>query len=1128
MRTVRVRGGGVVSRLLRTLTLGGTLGALALSCPEQAEGAQPGQYVPTQCSNAPDPTPADATCTLPTDAQCADATGKYAPAVNPACAAHWKTHCTCANTNQFEVARSPFASVPAFVSRAPSPLKQTFPASNAPNATHAPNYGINPDWLSKAPPSGHAAAVNGSLRSGVHVQNVTAPPQAPTPQGRKGLGAKTKTHRTAPIKTHAAIPPSKQNTWIAQETLARAEAVNACRGRTGDQLVACAAAYMRPLRASPPRVSTCEDFVYNRFYDIERWTDRVDACGGDPICEATITLDANSGIAGKHLGASDIVASKSQDLWNFLDTFQFGGKTPPDCSNKNLPADELHNCEMLASFPPVAAVQAQYWNPIGGTGTAQMFMSPQGAKVPVTFDQNPAGYWASKNKFYDALPMFTPTLIGAFTSDPVKSNSVNLLVNELRRGANYYYVGKYFNGHAPQGQQKVNYPDEWAFERALYQAAKGADESTFRDYAKRRQFLAARQGDFHDLFAAAWSGSKIGFAIPKSAVDAQIATAGAPQGLFGAVGRPGGASARPASPVSYRPSVAGSLPNHNLSANTQAAQQVLPPAPPTDIDKFAWGAQPPQMDTSYKYPRLLCPVPDTFENRFSSRSTAVVGMNNPMPNTPINGQAMDRAPDPTQYSDVRAAACNYINAVLDEWARYNMPQAVAGAPDSSKTAPAPSGCFANDPACDWDPALFMAGMDDLVKNQITNVEAAQREEDYKFCRSWQPVIASEAKFKDQHDAELQMLTDMKTEVQSDYDKLSNVPVIDRGGPGGSGVAWASSKHPTKNDSYSTFGEDRHNAESWGNDLFGVGYDYDIGWEVPTEWEATTKAPGWALCDFGVGAHAGFEAYAFAFGSDKFDIIDADLAAGANDGTNPQLPGDPNQGTYDQDADRGAAFDANFVIAGDALAQQVNGVPFNQNYAYPLAQGANGWILFNIPFQISFVTLDIQVGVGYKYEVDLNVMPTHTSTCHQGKPNAEGLWAPPGQPSLGLTTSIGPQGELDAIIDAYASLAGIAGVGVEVDLTLLGIGLPAANTMTLQPTNLSFDQSLIMDMHTLDGSLSVYAELVFIKLFDITIVSWNGIHHQVPLFNVKETVPIPTLAKLGSSGLNNPGHSMADL
>jgi hypothetical protein len=1107
------------------MALGGALGGLALSCPEQAEGAQPGQYVPQTCSNAPDPTPADATCTLPPDAQCADATGKYAPAVNPACAAHWKTHCTCANTNQFEVARTSWAINPAFVSRSPSPLKQTFPASNAPNATHAPNYGINPDWLNNAPPSGHAAAINGSLRSGIHVQNVTAPPHAPTPQGRTGLGAKTKTHKTSTIETHATVPKSKQNTWIAQETLARAEAVNACRGRTGDQLVACAAAYMRPLHASPPRVNTCEDFVYNRFYDIERWTDRVDACGGDPICEATITLDANSGIVGKMIGASDVVPSKSATLKTFLDEFMFGGKPPPDCSkDTKLAGDELHNCEMLASFPPVGSVQAQYWNPIGGTGTAQMFMSPQGAQVTVTFGQNPAGYWASKNKFYDALPMFTPTLVAAFTSDPVKSNSVNQLVSELRRGANYFYVGKYFNGHAPQGQQKVNYPDEWAFERALYQAAKGADESTFRDYAKRRQFVQSREQAFHDLFAAAWSGSQIGFAIPTSAVDGQIAAAGAPQGLFGAAGRPGSVSARPVSATTYRPTVAGALPNHNLSSMPQAAQQVLPPAPPTAIDKFAWGSQPPQMDTSYKYPRLLCPAPDTFGNKFSSRSTTVVGMNNPMPSTPINGPAID-----TQYSDVRTAACNYINAVLDEWARFNMPQVVAGAADPSRTAPAPSGCFANDPACDWDPALFMAGIEDLVKYQITNVEASQREVDYNFCRNWQPVIASEAKFKDQHDAELQMLTDMKTEVQSDFDKLSNVPVIDRGGPGGPNVAWASSKHPTKDDSFSTFGEDRHNAESWGNDLFGVGYAYDIGWEVPTEWEATTnpKAP-WALCDFGVGAHAGFEAYAFAFGSDKFDVLDADLAAGANDGTNPQLPGDPNQGAYDGDVGTHAAYDANFVIAGDALAQQWAGVNFNQDYTYPLAQGANGWILFNIPFQISFVTLDIQVGVGYKYEVDLNVIPTHTSTCHVGKQDKEGKWPQPGQPSLGLTTSIGPQGEMDAIIDAYASLAGIAGVGVEVDLTLLGIGLPAANTMTLQPTNLSFDQSLVMDMHTLDGSLSVYAELVFIKLFDITIISWNGIHHQVPLFNVKETVPIPTLAKLGGQGLINPGHSMSDL
>jgi hypothetical protein len=286
------------------------------------------------------------------------------------------------------------------------------------------------------------------------------------------------------------------------------------------------------------------------------------------------------------------------------------------------------------------------------------------------------------------------------------------------------------------------------------------------------------------------------------------------------------------------------------------------------------------------------------------------------------------------------------------------------------------------------------------------------------------------------------------------------------------------------------------------------------------------------CDFGIGAHGGFEAWAFAFGSDKFDILSTDIVAGAHDYTNPTVPGAGAK--VDEDL-HDAAFDAHFVVAGDSLVATSEKVALNRAKTVPPLVGSNSWNLFTIPFQISFVTLEMSVGVGYSYSVGLTATPFHENTCHDKRVANSKLWEPPTKnPSIGVSAVLVPQAELDGIVDAYASIAGLAGVGVDINLTLLGLGLPvdttaqlAINSKTSKP-EIDIESKLNMDFHSLDGSLSVYAELLFFTLFDIEILSWDGFHDTVPLFNTKQSVDMGALSLLGGTGLTNPATSLKGL
>lgn len=1021
-----------------------------------------------------------------------------------------------------------------------SPTKDVFPSGNPSNAVHVPNYGIKESYLSPtgSPPSAQAARVPTNAINGITVGNTSNPPDASGMHQRDIRGKSHHFHGTKAIQ-RAKLEKSAQNIWAAEETLAHVRSLGACGGRTGNDLINCATGYMRHLPAAPAEIGggseACVGFVYNRYYDIERWTDRTNACGEDAQCRAAITLDKTNGIAGKLLSGSDGAPNNRQFLQNLLDVNAGSRHGLPDCNRHDLKGQDLQACEFAHSLPPIAHIEPSYFWPLAGGG-APVAWNCNGTLSSSTFclqsvHSDPTaspvrGYLTAKNDFYAAAgnltsaQIITATVASAFAKDPAKYQSVQRLITELNRGQAFYWVGQ--QPSKPEGVER--YADEWDFQRHMSDATKGTSLHTFHDYAKRKSFVRQRGQTFSTLYNAV-ANPQPSFAIPAGAVD-QI-RAGMPGGGLGALAS--GTNAYP-SPADFQPTLAGAVPSPRDSVlHPWWADLQLAAPTPTAVDHFAWGSASPQMDGSYKYPRLLCPEPDKLAQGASTHFVMLANgpgaMPNPLPMTPIAGPALDGSmPSPARgnQSEVTTAACNYVNAILDEWARKDMPQVLA--PNDKTPPPAPSGCFANDPACDWDPGEFMNGMNDLVHAQIKNVEYPRMEADYKFCREWLDVSGVKP-----NDNEFAALGKMKAKLQGAYNQLSNIPVLDRG-PHKADVPWAKHADRSDYDSFGTFGEERTNSETWGNDLFGVGYSFETGWEIPVEWEPA-KTVNYDVCNVGAGAHGGFEAYAYAFGSDKFDVLDADLASGVNDQEDMAVPGVPSQSQLDDNM-KHSAFDLDFAVAGDNLFQQNERLPASGFNAQP-AQGSNSWTLFNIPFQITFITVDISVGIGYSYEIDAHVTPVdRPDVCHPGhdKPPKGGwdLANPAPHPTIGLTAGVDAQGELDGIIDASASLAGLAGIGVECDITLLGIGLPANASATLTPTALSLDTSLNMSLSTLNGSLSVYAEALFFKLFDITIISWDGFDTRVPLFNASTSANFGPLQNLGATGLQNPAHSLKGL
>ena len=157
------------------------------------------------------------------------------------------------------------------------------------------------------------------------------------------------------------------------------------------------------------------------------------------------------------------------------------------------------------------------------------------------------------------------------------------------------------------------------------------------------------------------------------------------------------------------------------------------------------------------------------------------------------------------------------------------------------------------------------------------------------------------------------------------------------------------------------------------------------------------------------------------------------------------------------------------------------------------------------------------GVSYNYGVILNLSakaPTKGS-CVTNSPAAYTVGA-----------NFTPAADLGVWVDADASLAGIVGVGVEGQLTLVGLSLPLNSTVKLgvdstQNPALIFDLGLDLTLTTLKGELDIYLKALFMKVASFTLVSWDGYKHTFPIFRTHETLQLSPLTP-GSIHAPTPG------
>ncbi len=428
------------------------------------------------------------------------------------------------------------------------------------------------------------------------------------------------------------------------------------------------------------------------------------------------------------------------------------------------------------------------------------------------------------------------------------------------------------------------------------------------------------------------------------------------------------------------------------------------------------------------------------------------------------------------------ALCNETNLLIKEWERVQLGN--------------PSCLDKTSVACDWVPK-------DFVNRYIThnvNYASAAKEIEYSYCRRWtgagritntQTYTSGPDKgklvFGVPHHDQLDLI-DFRDYLDSREHafeaEMKTVPVL-------------------ANDQ---FGKIKTDGNSLGNSAFGGGYDYTLGWET-TVVRDNVKGSQFEgqICRMGGAMQAGFDAFAVLFGI-KIPIIDADVTVLANYQDDGLGYGWANLDiatytVFNFGSPPEAACNPNINDSGCTLstADIENGNAQNITGGYqPLNESDTEKPQFvEAPFQVSFITVTVSAGVLFDYGASLNILSKVPDTTQPCDPNHVQAWE--------ASATFEPQANLGVWVDADVSLAGIVGFGVEVDLTLLGLGLPLTGDVkyTLNPADnqpaISFDAELDLTLNTLSGQLDFYIIAFWTKVASWTIVSWNGFTAKFPIF-----------------------------
>lgn len=871
---------------------------------------------------------------------------------------------------------------------------------------------------------------------------------------------------TAVKNQSSAYKKNEGTSWAAQEAAAMRDARVKFEGplRAG---VTAANHSRNPKWASRTSdVDSCESYVYSKYYDYERFLDASYACGTDDQCVFDVAFKDYTNPAA---GAPRIAKR------NLLD--REGAPIAPSSSYESNEAK---------------------------------FQSSSSDLLP-------------KNGFHSAAAFIPPAvftaLAAAWANDSTMVSKLEALKTKLAKGYNFYTYGNYgqpavdyhatvWDWHqAMNGRTKVSpYPyaqqlemrarneningSVWSLASMLaclsmsmpcavvpYQVARvtpGMAESYPADrfgmaglMTKNDRFSAALQGAFESSFVPSQ--------IPAGGIDINIGQFGMPGfQTAGAKVVPGTQSA------SALATGGGGTTTTTPPTTTTTPTTTLPgrtgPIVTSPLARKDWDGFPADYWTTINY---------TDQNQLQSASRILQVRWQQAAGYVDTARGEGKHPRldcnaPSVLDDgILMAACEVTNNVLDEWAR---------------SFDGNASCLdANGYQCDWSPSDFRDSMLGSQRMQRS------REMDYQECLynthnsfTTENAVGEVAKVHQTSWKTVKAYIDAIIDEREGFQK--RVPKIERK----SGDAFTGAIG-------TVYGDRAKDKQQWGNDVFGAGYSYTIGWDaaVLRRERLANQAPSepakGVINEMQLGFDGEFEAHASAFGND-IPLLEAQLGAHIN-----------YAGSGNVDAEHylyiigAGAFDG-LETKGFHTVGTINHSLQIANPEKTIDEN-----VFDAGFWIGPVYVHVGIDVVFFYGAPLDAEVKQPS-------KGVSLAPTPGRLLSGELT-FHPKAGVNANLYAYGGWGPIAEVGLEAKLNLITVGLPMKSSIGVVARKgsnntdvlfLTVHEGIEVSLETLSGQVDACGRIIGIggcaKLF-----SWKGLHQRFPLFTaVDEEIELKVL------------------
>lgn len=276
--------------------------------------------------------------------------------------------------------------------------------------------------------------------------------------------------------------------------------------------------------------------------------------------------------------------------------------------------------------------------------------------------------------------------------------------------------------------------------------------------------------------------------------------------------------------------------------------------------------------------------------------------------------------------------------------------------------------------------------------------------------------------------------------------------------------------------------------SSGDSLFGVDFNYTLGWNVSDLVEGGEAN----TCEADIAVTGTVTVGATAFKSSVPDIFEATFALIADGAPGPD-------GRQDVDVT------AEIIVLGRVFDSiEIDDTAFH--FADDLGQSHRLTPDLFLPVPVAGIPLVLRGWMsgklGVRYSIDAGV----ERNCNLNSPTVD----------IGVRAGFSPYATVDghatASLDFY-----IVDVGVGVDLNLINLALPFTAALAMRLGNgvaeLTANAGLDLDIASLAGRIKVFVEPLIGSGWQKTLFAWKGVHDRIALFGESFTYPIDTLADL---------------